>query len=529
MSTTATPAPKTTPALKGRMLLRAGSMIAGLLLPTLTLVPLGSLWLWEHGYLLHWAVLVSVLVAVAYLVQRLMFKRAERKASAERATVADDVGDAATPDSGWTPLETKAWTDVLAVARAVDPNTLTSREALLELGVRTIDVVAKRLHPEVSDPVWQFTLPEACAISEQISRKLGTFAAENIPLGDRLTVAQVLALYRWRGAVDVAEKAYDVWRLVRLANPLAAVTHEARERMTRQILTWGREQVAERLSFVFVTEVGRAAIDLYGGRLRVPKSELESAVSASSSADLEAISRRTAEPLRILVAGQVGSGKSALVNALLRRNEAVVDALPVKAGTAAYALELEGLPNALVIDARALTGDKASSNALLKQAEDCDLLVWTSAADRADRSLDRQWLAAFRERFALSQNRRRPPLVVALTRIDRLRPFNQWQPPYDLHDAADEKVRSITAAIDSVTRDLSLAPSDVVPISLYAAAPFNVPALVAHIHTLLPDAQQAQLVRRLAGHARSSWSWQRLRGQVANAGRTIGRTSRRSK
>ncbi len=90
---------------------------------------------------------------------------------------------------------------------------------------------------------------------------------DRVPFGDRLTVSQMLALYRARGLGDIASKAYDVWRIVRLANPAAAVTNEVRERLTKAVLSWGRDQVSRRLVEAYVEEIGRAAIDLYGGRL----------------------------------------------------------------------------------------------------------------------------------------------------------------------------------------------------------------------------------------------------------------------
>jgi hypothetical protein len=106
------------------------------------------------------------------------------------------------------------------------------------------------------------------AISERVSRRLGTYVEDRIPFGTRLTLAQFWAIYRWRRGIEIAEKAYDVWRLVRLVNPATAVTHEARERLSRAALQWGREQVGRHLAGAFVEEVGRAAIDLYGGRLK---------------------------------------------------------------------------------------------------------------------------------------------------------------------------------------------------------------------------------------------------------------------
>ncbi len=140
---------------------------------------------------------------------------------------------------------------------------------MVNLGLETIEVVAKRLHPERADPLLQFTVPEALAVIEQASGGLRDFVTSSFPLGDRVTVAQLMWLYRWRGAIGLVEKGYDLWRIVRLLNPVSAVTQELRERFTRQIYDAGREHLARRLARAFVREVGRAAIDLYGGSLRV--------------------------------------------------------------------------------------------------------------------------------------------------------------------------------------------------------------------------------------------------------------------
>lgn len=252
---------------RARSHLRTAAIFTGLLLPSVTLIPFGSLWLWQHGYILHWAVVSGCLVGLAMLLHWRLLKQVEPATGKESATGSVQTGDLENP--GWTPTEAQAWTDVVGIAKRVDVTRLTTRESVLELGAETVRAVAQRLHPEVADPLWQFTVPEALALIERVSHQLGAFTVDSIPLSDRLTVARALSVYRWRGIVDVAEKAYDVWRLVRLVNPMTAATHEMRERLSGQMLQWGRAHVTQRLVHAYVTEVGRAAIDLYGGRLRV--------------------------------------------------------------------------------------------------------------------------------------------------------------------------------------------------------------------------------------------------------------------
>lgn len=502
----------------------------GLLIPALSLIPLGSLWLWQHGYLIHWTVFALSAVAIVYLVQRRLLPSRPDMQSA--ASERDDPDASATPstagslarDLSWSPAEELAWSDVEALAAKSDPDRIASPESLLKLGQEAIETVAHRLHPGRTDPLWQFTTPEALAIIERVSRRLRTFVLETVPFGERMTVAQALALYRWRGAIDTAERAYEVWRVVRLINPATAAAQEAREQLSKAMVQWGRDAISRRLMEVYILEIGRAAIDLYGGRLRVSSGALAGYVSADSAADNEAIGQVQAEPLRILVAGQVSAGKSSLINALAREARAATDALPATANFTPYVLQGDGLPAAFIIDSPGIGSDPGMLDQLVEKAADCDLVLWVVAVNRADREVDRRVLEGVRLHFASRLNRRRPPIILVATHIDRLRPFNEWHPPYDLTTGESEKVRTIRSAVAAAAEDLGFDADEAVALSLSdPAKPYNVDQLWQRIAEALPEATRAQLLRCL-NDLKESWSWKQLWTQASNAGRTIAGT-----
>ena len=236
----------------------------GLMLPVLSLVPLGSLWLWQNGYLIPWAIAACTSTVIAWATQRwLLGTVATGEASGVSGSATTTPGD-----TTWTPAETAAWAKVQEIAALVVPDTLGSQEALLELGQRTLETVARSLHPDHKDPLLKFTAPEALALIERVAGRLDTFVRESVPLGDRLTLAQLMTLYRWRGSIEIAEQAWGVWRALRVLNPASALANEVRERVSKELVTWGKTHIARKLATVYVEEVGRAAIDLYGGRLR---------------------------------------------------------------------------------------------------------------------------------------------------------------------------------------------------------------------------------------------------------------------
>ena len=247
------------------------------------------------------------------------------------------------PDPGWTAREQAAWAAVEAIAAGVRPDELTDRDKVLNLGLRTIEAVARQIHPQDRNPLWKFTIPEALALVERVSADLRPFVIDNIPLGDQLTVGQVLKVYRWRSAIGFAEKAYDIWRLVRLVNPVTAAAQEAREQITKHLYATVRDQLARQLARGYVREVGRAAIDLYGGRLRVSASALAGSRQRLDAARPPRGRRRWPSLCASSSPARPGSGKSSLVNALSKEVGALVDALPATQTFQAYEMELAGL------------------------------------------------------------------------------------------------------------------------------------------------------------------------------------------
>ena len=239
--------------------LRAVMLGLAMFLPVLSLVPLGSVWLWQHGLLLYWVVGALAATAAFYGLEARLLPPARTRTT--------DVNEGSSP-IGETQKELAARKAVARLAADVEPSQLESRADIAALAVRTIETVAGELHPGEKTPVWNFTIPEILLLTEQVSARLRPLVIDTLPLGEQLTVGQALRLYEWRSAVGYAERAYDIWRILRIVNPIAAATQEARERITKQIVSSVRDDLTKRVLRLFVTEVGTAAIDLYSGRLR---------------------------------------------------------------------------------------------------------------------------------------------------------------------------------------------------------------------------------------------------------------------
>lgn len=241
--------------------LRIAVIFLGLLLPTLALIPLGSLWLWQHGLLIHWALATLACTLAAYIFERMTL-------GSEPPVPTDPELQVTTLRIDSDPLRKKAAAAVESLAISTSPEAIASWNDVLNSGLKTVETVAKVYHPDRDDPMLRFTVPEALTLIEQVSGRLRPIFEGIIPLGSRLTVAQFAQIYRWRGIYDAAERAWSIWRIARVFNPATAATYEMRERLSKSILQWVKGSITTRLTRAYIREVGLAAVDLYSGELR---------------------------------------------------------------------------------------------------------------------------------------------------------------------------------------------------------------------------------------------------------------------
>ncbi len=249
--------------------LRLFFVFLGLLLPTLALIPLGSLWLWQHGYLIYWALATLFCTALAFVFERRTLGPAPKKNRDDQVGNTVEILDPSDDDPSR--AEAKAAVDVFAWD--ANTRTISSWNDLLNTGLETVEIVAKIYHPDRKDPMLRFTVPEALTLVEQVSGRLRPVFEGTIPLGNRLTVAQFAQVYRWRGIYDAADKAWSIWRIARTINPVTAATYEMRERLSGSLFQWVKGTISGRLVRAYIQEVGAAAIDLYSGELRKAAAE----------------------------------------------------------------------------------------------------------------------------------------------------------------------------------------------------------------------------------------------------------------
>lgn len=492
--------------------------LAAIILPFLLLIPLGGIWLWQRGALHWWLLAAAALGGAGYATTAWMRSRTEWR---ERMLAEQDVqGPVSPPSPDWSPRDLAAWDKVQQLAGAADRHIVGDRELLLAAARETIELVAVQYHPDPGKAVWRFTLPEALLLTERLSARLRVVLLDNVPGIHLVRVGQAREIWALKPAAERGMRVLGgvsrLYRAARFINPLGALLAEARGWLVGAALGETGDYLRRKGARIWIEEVGRAAIELYSGRLRVDAETMER--HALSAPGLGTKAAGLPGPLRLVVAGQTNAGKSSLVNALLGEIRAGADVLPLTTDFTRYRLARDGVPAAEIVDSPGL--DRGTLARITGLACEADCLIWVFAAHRPDRALDRAALDAIRVHFAARPERTMPPVVVVMTHIDRLSPAREWLPPYDISKPERPKAAAIRAALDAAAADLALPVADIVPVRLQPREhAYNVELIQASLAARFESAQHSRALRILLSAQRRDW--QRLLKQAGGAGRIL--------
>jgi predicted GTPase len=277
-----------------------------------------------------------------------------------------------------------------------------------------------------------------------------------------------------------------------------------------------------------VDRVGYHAIELYSGKLlltrqvTLPESIPQRHETRQHSVSSQAV---PATPLRILLLGQVKTGKSSLVNALFGTPQAATDVLPATAKLTSYVLDRADLGGTIVVSDMGGYEEPNIPQVRLEEAfaeaQRADLLLVVLSAVNAAREPDRRLLSQLRDHFVRQTALRPPPVVALLTHIDLLRPRREWMPPYNIVSPDTAKAHAIRGAVQAVATELQLPAELIVPVCLQPTRLYNVEeALIPLLSQVLPDAKRVLLLRRLKT-LRQQEEWDLLGRQARATGQLL--------
>lgn len=488
------------------------------LLPLCALLVLGVYWLWQHNWL--YQALAGLLAS--YGLVFLTFYLLKNKA---QPLLLETMVCEANPN--WSSPAQKAWQSVHLIAERYhsDNKLLTDPKKILQISNEVLTQVASQFHTDAKFPILEFPLPYLLKLIILVCNDIQTEVLDKIPGSHALKVGDFLR----------AKQAFDTFvtfkSVMNIGNWLfswsGAAFVKAQRLLTSQGVNSVSNEISKRLLNIYITKLGYYAIELYSGHIALEDIVPTSILSTESVQDINQykVNEEQTEPLRLLVLGQVSSGKSSLVNALFGEIKSAQGVLPTTSSITPYVLEKEGLQRAIILDSAGYDGllQKHDQEVLKQQWDKVDIILMVCNVAQAARKEDAEQLNIIRHYFQEYRAGRNLPVIIAVaTHIDRLRPLREWLPPYNIQQPETHKAQSIHDACMALAQDLTLTPECIVPVCLATdKKPYNIDeGLLPLIHERLNDAQRVRYLRCLR-EQKSEEYWQQWRKQVGQLGQII--------
>lgn len=496
-------------------------LIVVFLSPWLALISFGAYWLWLNGWLYQG---FGILAANSVLVYTLLkWRQSKQKPLFIEPFVIQ-------ANANWSDQGKLAFEGLQPIIDRWKSETdiISDTNKLLRISNEVLMTVAKQFHAESKYPVLEFPLPYFLKLIVLVCEDLQHEVLDKIPGSHAITISNLLKL---NDVFTVAKNATSLLKVTSwLWNPTGAAMSKARSFVLSQGVTKISDEISSRLLTVYVNKLGYYAIQLYSGQITLDNIVPTEVLTKYSTADIAETLEKKPEPLRILVLGQVSSGKSALINALFGEIKAAESWLPTTANVTPYVLNREGLQDAIILDSAGYGGllhPNAEAD-LKNEWAKVDVILLVCNASKAARQADLEQINAIRAYFQQNGERAMPIVFAVATHIDQLRPLREWSPPYNIQQPDNPKAISILNACKAISDELSLPLKNVVPVSLNAAYDvYNIDNDNGLIHLItenLNEIQRVRFLRCLVDRSGKQSSIQ-LRKQFKNLARSLSSSS----
>ncbi|WP_264875426.1 GTPase family protein [Vibrio agarivorans] len=435
---------------------RWGIAVVSAVLPILIMALFGVGLAFQYGYLLP----LSLTVAMATLLVSLPLYRVHRsdtQSAAREPEISPQEGDdqqqnvlkqgLVKASDDWSESEVKIWQRSRAYAHSL----LEQNEEwgnLDSAGLSVLEFVAVEYGKKALD----FSVPEGLKLFEEVSRRYRALLDDYGFAVDAVKVSHIKSGY------DLYDRYGDVGKHVFKAaiwlnhaknlyiNPAKAISDIGTQQFSANMTRGMVDDLQRAAKQALLDEVAFVAIELYSGRFSFEQSDVTPSQASVLDQKREAI---VLEPIRIVLVGQTGAGKSSIVNLLKKEFVAEVDVLPSTDNTTTYSAMVGDQP-VVVVDLQGLDGTQETSQIALKEMAEADVVLWVLKAPQSARSLDADLMQQFDDFYTDKQHisRKRPVILGVLNQVDKLQPAAQWSLPMDLSHPSSEKEHTIIKAIE---------------------------------------------------------------------------------
>ncbi|PMM19717.1 GTPase family protein [Vibrio lentus] len=444
---------------------RWGIALISAIFPSIIMMGFGVFLAVKYGYLLEMSIAIAVSTLV-FTIPLFISSRSSRKQTysdvsanpasegeTESSPKSADIDDALVNDAmvkasdEWSQAELSIWNDSKHYVR---------QQLMVEIewgnldqtGLEVLEFVAKKFDKKSLD----FSIPEGLKLFEEVSRRYKLVVKEHIPGIEYLKVSYIKAGYEaYDKYGELGQKIFKaaIWgnHLKNLyLNPLKVISDLGREQATSSMTRGVVDDMQYAAKQALLDEVAAVAIDLYSGRFSIE----DEALKASDVSEVD--EKRFApelEPVRIVLVGQTSSGKSSLINALKQELVAEVDVLPSTDTSTVYNAFVDD-NDVRVVDLQGLDGNPKTEALMLKEMTQADVVLWVLKANQSARDLDKQLKDRFDSFYDDPKNisRKKPIVVSVVNQVDRLKPVDEWQLPYDLENPISAKAKIIAQVLE---------------------------------------------------------------------------------
>jgi uncharacterized protein len=440
-------------------------------LPYVLVFGVGSYWMWRNGWVWIWALGTGLPTVLGLL----LLERARRILFPP----AVELSHPPALDTGVGKAAQQAVQAISLRVQAEDPQL--DQPEVFEKFVPNVlweimETVARQYHPDVEQPVLQAPVARIAGVVELVARDFRRMFIENVPWGNQMTPDELM---RWKKRGDLAwQVGMYLWQLNRLrrlcVQPATALVQELQDHLGQNVASKSVGGLKQWAIDYCITKAGDYAVQLYSGSF-----VLDEEHQARISPAVENVPFAE-EPLQTLVVGQVKAGKSSLINVLLGEMRAPIDVLPATDDVGLYECRPEGFPLWLLRDTPGYSTGVETSKPfvqLVKEIEECDLLMLVCSAQTAARIDDRELLQHIHEHYRQHPESKTPPIVYVLTHSDAV--------PPSLHGEL----------IEAVAQDLGIAADQVVLACTRQGESSDAVRLWDAIRTQLPEAERRKCLR----------------------------------
>ncbi|CAH6829715.1 GTP-binding protein [Vibrio chagasii] len=437
---------------------RWGIALISAIFPSIIMMGFGLFLAIKYGYLLELSIAIAV-STLLFTIPLYISSRSSRNSTNSDAesnitdetqteSLSHNIDDALVKASNeWSQAELSIWNESKHYVRQQLVDDIEWGN-LDQTGLQVLEFVAKKFGKKSLD----FSIPEGLKLFEEVSRRYKVVVKEHIPGIEYLKVSYIKAGYEaYDKYGELGQKIFKaaIWgnHLKNLyLNPLKVISDLGREQATASMTKGVVDDMQYAAKQALLDEVAAVAIDLYSGRFSIEDEALKA--SDVSEVDEKRFAHEL-EPVRIVLVGQTSSGKSSIINALKEEMVAEVDVLPSTDSATVYNAFVDD-NDVRVVDLQGLDGNAKTEAVMLKEMTQADVVLWVLKANQSARELDKQLKDKFDEFYDDPKNisRKQPIVITVVNQVDRLKPAEEWQPPYDLENPISAKAKIIAQALE---------------------------------------------------------------------------------